>query len=187
MLSAGPGSRTGGPSGGRTPIQRPAGSPGSRPKCGYSYSRPPDPFHFPPLRPPPTPRTPFSRRRCVEGGWVEWGCGVDRGGWRGQARAPRSCLGPVYGGGGWRRPPSPCEAARGSTGAPACAVCRARVSARVVGARARVVGVCARVRVSVRACVPRSPPRLSSHSAVAAPRLRSSLMLEQFFPHSGHR
>jgi len=58
-----------------------------------------------PLRPPPTPRTPFSRRRCVEGGWVEWGCGVDRGGWRGQARAPRSCLGPVYGGGGWRRPP----------------------------------------------------------------------------------
>ena len=45
--------------------------PGSRPKCGYSYSRPPDPFHFPPLRPLPTPRTPFSRRRCVVGGWVD--------------------------------------------------------------------------------------------------------------------
>ena len=121
--------------------------PGSRPKCGYIYSRPPDPFHFPPLRPPPTPRTPFSRRRCVEGGWVEWGCGVDRGGWRGQARAPRSCLGPVYGGGGWRRPPSPCEAARGSTGAPACAVSHVRVSARVVG------GVCACAHVLVCVCV----------------------------------
>ena len=86
-------------------------------------------------------------------------------------------FGPVDGGGGWRRPPSPCEAARGSTGAPACAVYRARVSARVVG-------VCARARVSVRACVPRSPPRLSSQSAVAAPRLRSSL--SSFQPHSGH-
>ena len=80
-------------------------------------------------------------------------------------------FGPVDGGGGWRRPPSPCEAARGSTGAPACAVYRVRVSARVVG-------VCARVRVSVRACVPRSPPRLSS---VAAPRLRSFSEAEPVF------
>lgn len=78
--------------------------------------------HFARL-PPLELRFPVGVRRCVEGGWVEWGCGVDRGGWRGQARAPRSCLGPVNGGGGWRRPPSPCEAARGSTGAPACAVC----------------------------------------------------------------
>ena len=117
----------------RTPSRCPAGSPGPRPKCGYTYSRFPDPFHFPPLRPLPTPRTPFSRRRCVVGGWVEWGCGVGRGGWRGQTRAPRSCLGTVYGGGGWRRPPSPCEAARGSTGATACAVYRVRVCARVVG------------------------------------------------------
>jgi len=31
--------------------------------------------------------------RCVVGGWVEWGCGTDRGGWCGQAQAPRSCLG----------------------------------------------------------------------------------------------
>ena len=30
------------------------------------------------------------RRRYVVGGWVEWGSGTGRGGWRGQAWAPRS-------------------------------------------------------------------------------------------------
>ena len=78
-----------------------------------------------------------------------------RGGWRGQARAPRSCLGPVNGG-GWRRPPSPGEVARGSTGAPDVS-CLCRVSC----ARERASGwcLCACACVGVRACVPRSPPR----------------------------
>ena len=86
------------------PSRCPAGSPGPvSPLLHSSLSR--TLFTAPPLRPLPTPRTPFSRRRCVVGGWVEWGCGEGRGGWRGQAQAPRSCLGPVNGGGGWRRPP----------------------------------------------------------------------------------
>ena len=77
-----------------------------------------------------------------------------RGGRRGQAQAPRSCLGPVNGGGGWRRPPSPCEAARGSPGAPACAVCHVRVSARVVGAWASKVGSGRRWRCAASVSLP---------------------------------
>ena len=89
-----------------------------------------------------------------------------RGGRRGQAQAPRSCLGPVNGGGGWRRPPSPCEAARGSTGAPACAICHVRVSARVVGGACAcayvLVCVCVRAAVAFSGSVfcAQGPPRL---------------------------
>ena len=50
-----------------------------------------------PFSPPHFARFPLvdllpPRRRCVVGGWVEWGCGTGRGGLRGQAQAPRSCL-----------------------------------------------------------------------------------------------
>ena len=55
---------------------------GHKEQCSLSQT----PLHFP---------TPAPLGRFVVAGWVEWGCGTGRSGWRGQARAPRSCLGPV--------------------------------------------------------------------------------------------